>query len=49
MPESHLNSYMRFKLAITEDEPTIKPYDEASWAKLDDAQQAPIELSLDLA
>ena len=48
VPESHLNSYIRFKLAITEDEPTIKPYDEASWAKLDDAQQAPIELSLDL-
>lgn len=48
VPESHLHSYIRFKLAITEDEPTIKPYDEASWAKLDDANQAPIELSLDL-
>lgn len=48
VPESHLHSYIRFKLAITENEPTIKPYDEASWAKLDDAKQAPIELSLDL-
>ena len=48
VPESHLNSYIRFKLAITEDEPTIKPYDEASWAKLSDAQEAPVEMSLDL-
>ena len=43
-----MTSYLRFKLAVTENEPTIKPYDEDSWAKLDDAQQAPIELSLDL-
>ena len=48
VPESHLNSYTRFKLAITEDEPTIKPYFEDRWAKLDDARQAPIALSLDL-
>ena len=48
VPESHLNSYLRFKLAMTEDEPTIKPYFEDRWAKLDDAQQAPVELSLDL-
>ena len=48
VPESHMTSYLRFKLDITEDEPTIKPYDEASWAKLDDAREAPIELSLDL-
>src|SRR5947207_14488427 len=44
VPESHLNSYTRFKLAITEDEPTIKPYFEDRWAKLDDARQAPIAL-----
>ena len=48
VPESHLNSYTRFKLALTEDEPTIKPYFEDRWAELDDARQAPIELSLDL-
>jgi hypothetical protein len=48
VPESHLHSYIRFKLAITEEEPTIKPYFEDRWAKLDDAQQAPIALSLNL-
>jgi uncharacterized damage-inducible protein DinB len=48
VPESHLNSYLRFKLALTEDEPTIKPYFEDRWAALDDARTAPIELSLDL-
>jgi hypothetical protein len=48
VPESHLNSYTRFKLAITEDEPTIKPYFEDRWAELDDARHAPIALSLDL-
>ena len=48
VPESHLNSYIRFKLAITEDEPVIKPYFEDRWAELDDARQAPISLSLDL-
>ena len=48
VPESHLNSYLRFKLAITEDEPTIKPYFEDRWAKLEDAQTAPVELSLNL-
>jgi hypothetical protein len=48
VPESHLTSYTRFKLAITEDEPTIKPYFEDRWAALADARQAPIALSLDL-
>ena len=48
VPESHLISYTRFKLAMTEDEPTIKPYFEDRWAQLDDARQAPIALSLDL-
>jgi len=48
VPESHLNSYTRFKLAITEDEPVIKPYFEDRWAKLDDARTAPVDLSLDL-
>ena len=48
VPESHMNSYVRFKLAITEEEPTIKAYFEDRWAQLDDAQQAPVGLSLDL-
>ena len=48
VPESHLHSYIRFKLAITEDEPTIKPYFEDRWAQLQDALVSPIEPSLDL-
>jgi uncharacterized damage-inducible protein DinB len=48
VPESHMHSYVRFKLAITEEEPTIKPYYEDRWALLDDANRAPIELSLNL-
>ena len=46
--DSHVNSYTRLKLALTEENPTIRPYDEASWAELDDAKLAPIELSLGL-
>ena len=46
VPESHMNAYIRFKLALTEDEPTIKPYDEAAWAKLPDVQSTPVEVSL---
>ena len=46
VPESHMNSYIRFKLALTEDEPTIRPYMEDRWAKLPDATTAPVELSL---
>jgi uncharacterized damage-inducible protein DinB len=45
LPDSHMNSFIRFKLALTEDEPTIKPYNEARWAELADAK-APIEPSL---
>jgi hypothetical protein len=48
VPESHMNSYIRFKLAITEDEPTVKPYFEDRWAQLQDALVSPIEPSLDL-
>jgi hypothetical protein len=43
-----MNSYVRVKLALTEGEPTIKPYDEALWAKLSDSQETPIEVSLTL-
>src|SRR5262249_831666 len=48
VPDSHMNSYIRFKLALTEHEPTIKPYDEARWAELIDARRAAIEPSLNL-
>jgi uncharacterized damage-inducible protein DinB len=46
--DSHLNAYVRLRLALTEMEPTIKPYQEADWAKLEDAQHAPVEISLKL-
>ena len=46
VPDSHLNAYIRFKLALTENEPTIKPYDEAAWAELSDTRDTPIEVSL---
>ena len=46
--DSHMNSYIRFRLALTEDEPTIKPYDEAAWANLADARQEPVAVSLEL-
>jgi hypothetical protein len=44
--DSHANSYVRFKLALTEDWPTIKPYDEGAWARLPDSRM-PIEPSLE--
>jgi len=44
--DSHMNAYIRFKLAITEDNPTIKPYEEKDWAELNDSKNAPIENSL---
>ncbi|HZF73847.1 MAG TPA: DinB family protein, partial [Gemmatimonadaceae bacterium] len=47
VPDSHLNAYCRFKLALTEDEPTIKPYNEAAWAELVDSRRVPIEVSLE--
>lgn len=48
VPDSHMNSYIRFKLALTEDEPVIKPYDEAAWARLGDTASTPVEISLTL-
>jgi uncharacterized damage-inducible protein DinB len=47
VPDSHLNAFIRFKLALTEDQPTIKPYDEARWAALAD-MALPVAPSLDL-
>jgi len=46
VPDSHANAYIRFKLALTEDTPTIKTYDEAAWARLPDSQTTPVETSL---
>lgn len=46
--DSHMNSYIRFKWALTEDSPTIKAYDEVAWAILPDGKQGPIEVSLKL-
>ncbi|HXI44261.1 MAG TPA: bacillithiol transferase BstA [Bryobacteraceae bacterium] len=48
VPDSHMNSYVRFRWALTEDEPMIKPYAEDRWAELADARTAPVELSLAL-
>ncbi len=48
VPDSHMNCYVRFKLALTEDEPTIKPYDEAAWAALPDARTGATEPCLRL-
>ena len=48
LPDSHLNAYCRLKLALTEDEPVIRPYDESTWAKLEDSKLTPIEVSLTL-
>lgn len=47
VPDSHLNCYVRFKWALTEDEPTIKPYDERCWAALADVRLVPVATSLD--
>jgi uncharacterized damage-inducible protein DinB len=46
VPDSHMNAIVRFKLALTEIDPVIKPYKEAEWAKLGDTAGTPIETSL---
>ena len=48
LADSHMNSYIRFRLALTEDNPTIRPYDETAWAELPDVAATPITVSLDL-
>jgi uncharacterized damage-inducible protein DinB len=48
LADSHINSYVRFRLALTEDSPIIKPYDEKRWADLPDARSGPLEPSLRL-
>ena len=46
--DSHANCYIRFKLALTEEWPTVKPYDEAAWANLADSRRLPVEVALGL-
>jgi uncharacterized damage-inducible protein DinB len=46
--DSHVNAYVRHKLAICEEEPTIRPYDEKTWAETHEARTAPVEISLAL-
>lgn len=48
LADSHMNAYVRYKLALTEDNPTIKPYREAAWAELADSRITPIDVSLAL-
>lgn len=48
LADSHANAYIRFKLAVTEEHPHIRPYAEADWAECEDAKFAPIGVSLDL-
>jgi len=48
VPESHMNAYISFKLALTESEPTIKPYEQQLWAALPDVPVTPVETSLAL-
>jgi uncharacterized damage-inducible protein DinB len=48
VPESHMNAYIRFKLGLTEDQPTVKPYMEDRWAELPDSKSTPLEVSLSL-
>ena len=48
VPDSHMNAYVRCKLALTEDRPVIKPYDETAWAQVADTARTPVGVSLTL-
>ena len=48
MADSHMNAYVRFRLALTEENPTIKPYEESAWTELPDVAASPITVSLTL-
>ena len=48
VPDSHMNAYVRMKLAATEESPTVKTYEESLWAELPEARTAPVEMSLAL-
>ncbi|MEO8821159.1 MAG: YfiT family bacillithiol transferase [Ginsengibacter sp.] len=46
--DSHINAYVRFKLGLTEDNPTIKAYDQDAWATLSDSKKLPVNISITL-
>lgn len=46
--DSHINAYTRFKFGLTEDNPTIKPYDQDAWSRLSDTENLPVNISLTL-
>lgn len=48
LADSHMNAYTRFKLGLTETNPTIRPYDEVAWAELEDAKNMPVNISITL-
>jgi uncharacterized damage-inducible protein DinB len=48
IPDSHMNAYVRFKMALTETDPVIKTYEEQLWAELEDSRETPVEISLTL-
>lgn len=48
IPDSHMHAYLRWKSALAEDNPAVKPYDEAVWARMPDVRQVPMETSLTL-
>ena len=48
VPDSHLNAYIRMKLAVTEDTPAVKTYEEKRWAELPEARSGPVDMSLAL-
>jgi hypothetical protein len=48
LADSHMNAYMRFKLALTEDKPNIKPYLEKAWAEMEDSLNLPIDISVSI-
>jgi len=48
VPDSHMNAYIRLRFALTETASTIKPYEESAWANLEDAKNAPVDVSLNL-
>jgi DinB superfamily len=48
VPDSHMNAYVRMKLAVTEDQPNVKTYEEGRWAELPEAKSGPVGMSIDL-
>lgn len=48
LADSHMNAYIRFKLALTEDTPVIRPYNQEEWAKLPDVKSTPVDVSINL-